>query len=189
MLPVSRIDLQVSFHEKDEARRLGARWDAERKVWYVPDGVDPALLSRWLPQPLSPNIRALSWSLASSHRECWRCQKSSRVFAIMLPAGYEALYVADDPADDCWQCGEDATLLSYVRDVPESVAAELRARAPHYRFDVSQMVSSFYWMNHCEHCGAKLGDFETVAEFGAFHGAALQQIAAPFSAYCGGYTQ
>lgn len=141
MLPVSRIDLQVSFHEKDEARRLGARWDAERKVWYVPDGVDPALLSRWLPQPLSPNIRALSWSLASSHRECWRCQKSSRVFAIMLPAGYEALYVADDPADDCWQCG------------------------------------------------AKLGDFETVAEFGAFHGAALQQIAAHFSACCGGYTQ
>ena len=33
---MSRIDLQVPFCEKDEARRLGARWDPAQKVWYVP---------------------------------------------------------------------------------------------------------------------------------------------------------
>lgn len=34
-----RIDLTVPFAEKDEAKRLGARWDGERKLWYVPDVV------------------------------------------------------------------------------------------------------------------------------------------------------
>ena len=39
--------LNVPFAEKDEAKRLGASWDAARKKWYVPQGVDPAPFSRW----------------------------------------------------------------------------------------------------------------------------------------------
>lgn len=29
-----RIDLAVPFAEKDEAKRLSARWDGERKLWF-----------------------------------------------------------------------------------------------------------------------------------------------------------
>ncbi len=42
-----RIYLNVPFAEKDEAKRLGARWDAERKLWYTPDGVDNSPFARW----------------------------------------------------------------------------------------------------------------------------------------------
>lgn len=34
-----RINLQVPFNEKDAAKRLGARWDGDGKIWYVPEGV------------------------------------------------------------------------------------------------------------------------------------------------------
>ena len=40
--------LEVPFVEKDEAKRLGAKWDPERKVWYVPHGIALAPFSRWL---------------------------------------------------------------------------------------------------------------------------------------------
>jgi hypothetical protein len=40
--------LNVPFAEKDEAKRLGARWDSARKKWYAPLGTDLALFSRWL---------------------------------------------------------------------------------------------------------------------------------------------
>jgi hypothetical protein len=30
--------LKVPFAEKDEAKALGARWNGERKSWYVPEG-------------------------------------------------------------------------------------------------------------------------------------------------------
>lgn len=41
--------LKVPFAEKDEAKALGARWNNERKSWYVPDGKDAAPFARWLP--------------------------------------------------------------------------------------------------------------------------------------------
>jgi hypothetical protein len=39
--------LKVPFAEKDEAKALGARWDAAKKKWYVPAGKDPELFSQW----------------------------------------------------------------------------------------------------------------------------------------------
>jgi hypothetical protein len=40
--------LKVPYAEKDQAKALGARWDAQRKVWYVPDGSDAAPFQQWL---------------------------------------------------------------------------------------------------------------------------------------------
>lgn len=40
--------LKVPYAEKDEAKCLGAKWDAARKKWYVPAGVDAELFSRWI---------------------------------------------------------------------------------------------------------------------------------------------
>ena len=39
--------LNVPFAEKDAAKSVGARWDAARKKWYVPKGLDMAPFARW----------------------------------------------------------------------------------------------------------------------------------------------
>ena len=44
-----RFDLKVSFAERDAVKKLGARWDAAAKVWYVVDKDDMAPFSKWLP--------------------------------------------------------------------------------------------------------------------------------------------
>ena len=44
----SSIPLKVPFNEKDQAKALGARWNAESKHWYVPQGVDAAPFEKWL---------------------------------------------------------------------------------------------------------------------------------------------
>jgi len=41
--------LKVPFREKDQAKALGARWDAEASSWYVPSGLEPSIFSKWLP--------------------------------------------------------------------------------------------------------------------------------------------
>lgn len=43
------IELQVPFLEKDEVKRLGARWNSASKRWYVPVGIDAAPFAKWLP--------------------------------------------------------------------------------------------------------------------------------------------
>ena len=163
---MSRIDLRVPFNEKEEAKRQGARWDTGQKVWYVPANVDPAPLQRCRHQPPTPNIRAPWYFLATTARECWRCAVLSPVVAIVLPAEHEEFYVGDDPAEDHWQVAGMPVVLSYVGYLSEPLAAPLRHRAPHYRIDFSQTIGRSYWMNHCEHCAAKLGDFDTVCEHG-----------------------
>lgn len=46
-----RMNLKVPYAEKDEAKKLGARWDATRKIWYVENKADIAPFSRWSPTP------------------------------------------------------------------------------------------------------------------------------------------
>jgi len=46
-----RFDLKVPFAEKDAAKKLGARWDAATKVWYVIGKEDMAPFSKWSPTP------------------------------------------------------------------------------------------------------------------------------------------
>jgi hypothetical protein len=47
-----KVFLKVPFAEKDQAKALGARWDATQKKWYVPSGVDVNLFGCWLPDSL-----------------------------------------------------------------------------------------------------------------------------------------
>lgn len=46
-----RTNLKVPFPEKDDAKKLGARWDAARKLWYVQDVEDLAPFAKWSPAP------------------------------------------------------------------------------------------------------------------------------------------
>ena len=53
MIANSNINLKVPFNEKDQAKSLGARWNAELKLWYVPQGVDSSPFDKWFTS--SPN--------------------------------------------------------------------------------------------------------------------------------------
>lgn len=77
------------------------------------------------------------------------------------------LYADDDPASDHWEVADEPTMLSYITFLADPIPARLGNLAPLYRIDYSQTTESFYWMNHCDRCGVKLGDFETIEEFGA----------------------
>ncbi len=48
MIATSNINLKVPFNEKDQAKSLGARWNAETKLWYVPQGVEAAPFEKWM---------------------------------------------------------------------------------------------------------------------------------------------
>ncbi|MEQ1598568.1 MAG: DUF5710 domain-containing protein [Methylotenera sp.] len=58
MIAATNINLKVPFNEKDQAKSLGARWNAEAKLWYVPQGVDAAPFEKWVTSATNsaPNI-------------------------------------------------------------------------------------------------------------------------------------
>jgi Domain of unknown function (DUF5710) len=58
MIATTNINLKVPFNEKDQAKALGARWNAEAKLWYVPQGVEAAPFEKWMTSAANaaPNI-------------------------------------------------------------------------------------------------------------------------------------
>lgn len=54
MNAASNIALKVPFNEKDQAKSLGARWNAEAKHWYVPQGIDAKPFEKWFPNSSTP---------------------------------------------------------------------------------------------------------------------------------------
>eukprot|EP00966_Prymnesium_polylepis_P076953 1783301-Prymnesium_polylepis.2 len=40
--------LEVPFAEKDMCKRMGGRWDADRRQWFVPAGVDRTHMRQWM---------------------------------------------------------------------------------------------------------------------------------------------
>ena len=44
-----RVYIDCPFVDKNEAKMLGARWDSEERLWYVPAGVDLLPFQKWMP--------------------------------------------------------------------------------------------------------------------------------------------
>jgi hypothetical protein len=156
-------DLNVPFHEREDARRLGARWDAVRKTWFLPDRTETAPFTKWLPRQPDINIRCHSYFVAQSMRACWHCDRDTHVFSFLLPPGHEAWRVSDESAR--WELQASAAIVYYITWIPSNVQTQIRSLTGHYRNDFSKTTQSFYWMNHCERCGMKQGDFELFEEF------------------------
>lgn len=41
--------LNATYEEKEEVKKLGAKFDSSSKKWYVPDGVDLTPFAKWMP--------------------------------------------------------------------------------------------------------------------------------------------
>lgn len=60
--------LRVPFSEKESARNLGARWDAETRFWYVPHGYDIHPFRRWWPLDLAIGAQHVTRPPLHRHR-------------------------------------------------------------------------------------------------------------------------
>jgi hypothetical protein len=105
----------------------------------------------------SINVRASAYLIASSRRRCWKCSGETVLYALAVEPPFER---RDGPEQ--WGPGSKLAVLSYAQNLPEWIIAHLKQIAPRYFLDESQWHLRPYWMNHCEHCGAKIGDYETI---------------------------
>lgn len=164
-----RVDLDVPFEDKDKVKRLGARWDANWKVWYVPAGVDALNLKQWFPNISHGQVRSKFFYTLTTMTECWKCKKAARIHGICLPSDhekYELMETAAGVAIGAWVPQRNATVLSYVEDVSNTVSTAIGKLTKHYKLAYSKQMGQWYWVNHCSHCGIKIGDHSLHGEPG-----------------------
>lgn len=154
--------LIVPYHEKEQVKALGDKWDKQEKKWFIPDGIEKKPFVRWMLMD-SVNVRAERFCLAESFDICWKCKQASPVFSFFLPACETLDW---DEYGKYWQ-NEFGIMLCNIRFLKEDVYQMMAHIHPQYKADFSNTVEYPYYMNHCAHCGAKLGDFYLHDEIGA----------------------
>jgi hypothetical protein len=172
---MSIVELDVHYSEKDEAKRLGAKWNPERKTWYVPSGMDSQPFERWIPLPPSGHedqspsqmIHAPVWLLISYER-CYRCRMDSAVFALSADKFVDIEFGEDHEVYFQQIDAEQHGHISFynLERLDDRIATLLARDAPKFRLNFSQSQSKRVYMNHCQHCDAKLGDFFLHCELG-----------------------
>lgn len=92
--------------------------------------------------------------LACSETECWKCKRSTPVFAI------EASDLKNLEHGDASQpVGEPVFVHDIVGNLPASLQAGLTEHAPHYQPTPSRTTGTTSWANQCVHCRALQGGF------------------------------
>lgn len=133
--------LDVPFSEKDEAKARGARWDAERKRWYAPEGADHSLFVQWMP--------AFMYLVLGS-KECWKCHKETRVVAFGVPYDYDG--------------ARSLALLPRLECVPYEIRSYLNDQGIRFQKKYSNTTGQYLLNNCCEHCGSLQGEFFLFSE-------------------------
>jgi hypothetical protein len=157
-----------------------------------------------------PNLRSPTYYVARTNAACGDCGLSTQLLALALPRTHETLEAdgagdgvapdrvdSGDSATDIWQHSDVDAFVFCVEQLPDRVQRQLQKISPEYRQARSAATQSVYWVNHCEHCGALLDDYELHCEpEGAFMPCSeaearkihLLQILEPIEALAAGYS-
>lgn len=92
-MPHTKTYLNVPYAQKDEAKALGAKWDAATKKWYVPADRDIALFAKWQAQAAA--LESLPSTRASSAKATVPANNAG-VFTLAADKNFVA-YNGDEP--------------------------------------------------------------------------------------------
>lgn len=169
--------INVPYSEKDQAKELGAKWDPVKKSWFIPAELNQINFEKWLPKNneknIDGNIRSVGFFIIESLESCWKCKQDTPVFSFLLPENHQTKEYEDEDDEEndriIWKTENYKSIVSFVSFVNKKSIEIIQKFSSHYYFDFSKQSSGSYYMNHCNNCNSKLGDFYMHSEpSGAF---------------------
>ncbi|MDU1433563.1 MAG: DNA primase [Citrobacter freundii] len=103
--------------------------------------------------PVSFNIVAPYYLVITSKMHCWSCHQLTHIHGVMFTR-----FIRKDQDGKGWQSIRRNTFLFHINSLPEEIQKNIKAS--NYYLDKSKTTGLRYWMNHCEICGERLGDYE-----------------------------
>ena len=163
-----KLYLNVPYKEKDEAKSLGAKWNAKLKKWYV-DTIPEEYVkfSKWILKDIDETFIATEYLfIIEGKQRCWKCHKMTKVVGLGI-SEYTHLYgEADDPqyelSDDYTDIDEEEELhLAWVdqeNDIPPKLLKYLKENYS-VKTSYSKTIGDKCFANHCDCCGSLQGNW------------------------------
>lgn len=127
---MSRIYLNVPFAEKEQAKGIGARWDGQRKAWWIDSTVDNSLFSKWLPRneqstgsgpAAAPTALPIFEDLDQAKRD-WANEDIDMMSYIEECEGIEIVFVPWN----CWRCHKETIVFHAGAFNPDASLVRLK---------------------------------------------------------------
>lgn len=146
--------LEVPYEEKDEAKLLGAKWNASLKKWYVSDPKSYDKFRKWLDDK---TIICNYLYIVEGKRICWKCKRETTVIALAIKDYYENDY--DEMSKQYhyrWRTGS-MCLIEDINSIPEKLQ-EYLDKIYNFKKRYSYTVKDKYLANGCQFCNALQGN-------------------------------
>ena len=158
--------INVPFSEKDEAKSLGAKWNPERKKWFVEDKKNYPKFKKWI---LSDDegghmILCDHYYIVVGLHTCFKCKKQTEVIGFGIENFYEMYDVDEGDNDKGYEYYQNEIHIgSQLEPLPENMLSYLNTKYKYYN-GYSKTTDSNYFGNHCIHCGVLQGNWHIFDE-------------------------
>lgn len=180
---LNRIFLSVPFSEKDKAKKYGAKWDADKKLWYIDSKVKSPLIVKYIPYSII--VAPLFYYYIE--RECWKCGTINNLAVFtsknIVPyinhlENFSFNEISTNmPIDDLNEAIEnlldsnciykeitsysecDISISDLNLSTDNQLKNEVNFKLPNYKKSYSKTQNSYVFANHCSNCGAMQGNF------------------------------
>ena len=151
--------LNVPYAEKDEAKKLGARWNPDLKKWYVSYKKDYYKFQKWILNSLDSTYIICDYLyIIEGIHTCFRCKKQTKVICFGVENFFDVVdsssYNTKNAFD--YESGE-IHIVSYIEQIPASLLDYLKKRYNYY-YDYSKFAEKSYYANHCQNCSVLQGN-------------------------------
>ena len=147
--------LNVPYAEKDEAKKLGAKWNSERKQWYAPSSDLYDKFAKWMPEGEYEIITDHIY-LVEGLQKCPNCGKETRVFTLACDTYMSCYIYNDDEEDDDDNSIEmyDDSMCFCKIQLTDSIRKKIMTKFPFVN-------ATKYINNHCEFCNKAITNIFT----------------------------
>jgi len=161
-----KIYLNVPYRDKDIAKSMGARWDAQIKKWFFEGAIkEISKFGKWIADRCEQTLIIYEcFHIIEALHTCFRCGKKTRVIGFgigkhsILIDNDDDTYSIDEP-DDSPEMGDGICLAwsASEEDIPPLLLSYIMSK-----YNVKTGYTSIAgkcFANHCDHCGVIQGNF------------------------------
>ena len=158
--------LNVPYEEKDEAKSLGAKWDAEVKKWYIDMAREEYIkFAKWILKDTDDAVIATEYiHIIEGEQKCWKCGQWTKVIGLGIGEYVHIFGEADEPeyeiVEDYMEPGEELHLawVEKEEDIPQKLLHYLKEKYS-VKTGYSKTIGGKCFANHCDCCGALQGNW------------------------------
>lgn len=159
----------VPKEDIEKARKLGAKWDSNKKLWYVSEFESYTKFGKWILSGKDEvSILNDHFYLVEANKRCPHCGKYTKVIAFASNNHYAfydtAAEQTNNLAEDRYECIFEANAMIIIQNeilpLNDGIVRQLN-EAFNFDFEILNRRNHRQYFNRCSHCNSKITNLQS----------------------------